>query len=80
MLGMRYPIDVAFLGRDGRVMALHPALQPGFRAAACRGAHAALELPVGTLAATGTLPGDRVQWQDAGVEVGRRGSHQEAVS
>jgi uncharacterized membrane protein (UPF0127 family) len=49
--------------------------------AAARGARYALELPVGTLARSGTLPGDRIDWQEtsAGPD-GRRGSHLEAVS
>jgi uncharacterized membrane protein (UPF0127 family) len=81
MLGMRYPIDVAFLDREGRVLAAYPALRPGFHAAGCRGARYTLELRAGTLASTGTVPGDRLQWQEAGTaQGGRRGSHQETVS
>lgn len=57
---LRFPLDVAFLDREGVVVAIHPALRP-FRATPIhRKARAALELPVGTLAATGTRPGDRV--------------------
>jgi Uncharacterized conserved protein len=49
--------------------------------AAARGARYALELPAGTLATTGTVPGDRLDWQETGAGPdGRRGSHQEAVS
>ena len=81
MLGMRYPIDVALLDAERRVVSLHPGLPPGWHMAATRGARFALELPVGTLARSGTLPGDRLDWQEtsAGPD-GRRGSHQEAVS
>jgi hypothetical protein len=81
MLGMGYPIDVVLLDAERRVVSLHPGLRPGWHMAAKRGAHYALELPVGTLAGSGTLPGDRLDWQEtsAGPD-GRRGSHQEAVS
>jgi uncharacterized membrane protein (UPF0127 family) len=81
MLGMRYPIDVALLDAERRVVSLHPGLKPGWHMAASRGARFALELPAGTLARSGTLPGDRLDWQEtsAGPD-GRRGSHLEAVS
>lgn len=65
MLGMRYPIDVAFLAADGQVLAAFPALAPGLRIAGHRQAHYALELPAGTLKATGTGPGDRLTWSEA---------------
>ena len=81
MLGMRYPIDVALLDAERRVLSVHPGLRPGWHLAAARGARYALELTTGTLAATGTVPGDRLDWQEtsAGPD-GRRGSHLEAVS
>jgi hypothetical protein len=60
MAGMRYPIDVAFLTADGEVVALYPRLEPGARTAWHRNARSALELPAGTLAATGTAVGDIV--------------------
>jgi uncharacterized protein len=80
MLGMRYPIDVALLDAERRVLSVHPGLRPGWHLAAARGARYALELTTGTLAATGTVPGDRLDWQEtsAGPD-GRRGSHLEAV-
>ena len=58
MSGMKFAIDVAFLGRDGAVVAVYPGLAPGARTAWHRGARRALELPAGTLAATGTREGD----------------------
>ena len=81
MLGMRFAIDVALLDADRWVVSVHPGLQPGWNLAARPGARYALELPAGTLAATGTVPGDRLDWQEtsAGPD-GRRGSHLEAVS
>jgi uncharacterized protein len=63
MLGMAFPVDVAFLDRRRIVLALRHALRPGLRAATQRGAAYALELPSGTLRQTGTVPGDRLDWQ-----------------
>lgn len=42
--GMAYPIDVAFLGRDGRVLVAARGLAPG-RLLSCRGACSAIERP-----------------------------------
>jgi len=56
-LGMRAPIDVAFVDGDGRVLAVRHALRPG-RAAGRRAARAAVEAPAGALA--GLAPGTRL--------------------
>ena len=58
MAGMRYTIDVVFLAPNGAVVALYPGLAPGARSRFHRTAHSALELPAGTIAATGTTVGD----------------------
>lgn len=42
--GMAYPIDVAFVGWDGRVLASARGVAPG-RVLSCRGAAAAIERP-----------------------------------
>jgi uncharacterized membrane protein (UPF0127 family) len=57
-LGMGYAIDVAFLDRSGRVVALYPELPPRRATRVHREAASALELPAGTLAQTGTVEGD----------------------
>jgi uncharacterized membrane protein (UPF0127 family) len=62
MLGMRYPIDVAFLDNAGRTLSVYPDLQPGARIAGSRSARYALELRSGTLASTGTSVGDLLTW------------------
>jgi uncharacterized membrane protein (UPF0127 family) len=62
MVGMRYPLDIAFLSAEGEVLAVRPALKPGTLSAGHRKARSTLELPSGTLAATGTVPGDRLTW------------------
>jgi hypothetical protein len=58
MAGMRFPLDVAFLDRRGGVVAAYQTLAPGRRTGWHRAAVEALELPAGTLAATGTVVGD----------------------
>jgi uncharacterized protein len=45
-LGMRYPIDVVFLGRDGAVLRIVRAIKP-LRAASCMRARSVLELAAG---------------------------------
>ena len=64
MLGMRYPIDVAFLDREGRVVAVHAALGPGQRTGWHRAAEVALEVPAGTLGRAAIRPGDRLEWRE----------------
>jgi uncharacterized membrane protein (UPF0127 family) len=58
MFGMRYPIDVAFLDRTGRVVGICRSLAPGARSPFVRAARSALELPAGTLDAAGVTEGD----------------------
>lgn len=61
-LGMRYAIDVIFLDRDGCVVALYPELRPG-RFAWHPKATFALEVPTGTIEASGTAENDKIAWQ-----------------
>jgi uncharacterized membrane protein (UPF0127 family) len=62
MMGMRFALDVLFVDRAGVVIAVYPGLAAGARTRYHRDARAALELPTGTLAATGTVPGDRLTY------------------
>jgi uncharacterized membrane protein (UPF0127 family) len=55
---MGFPIDAAFLDKDGRVVHLMPDMAPGRVSPHVFKAHSVLELPAGTLAATGTEVGD----------------------
>jgi len=57
--GMRFPIDVLFLNREFVVLGMKESLRP-WRFAWTPGARRVLELPAGTIAATGTEEGDRV--------------------
>jgi uncharacterized membrane protein (UPF0127 family) len=61
--GMRFAIDVAFLARDGRVLALRRGLRPNRLSTPVLAAAGVLELPEGTLAATGTREGDVVRFE-----------------
>jgi uncharacterized membrane protein (UPF0127 family) len=64
MIGMKYPIDVAFLDPDGVVVATYAELEPWQRTRMHSTAQTALELPSGTLARTGTVVGDRLSWEE----------------
>lgn len=65
MYGVGYPIDVGFLGPDGEVVAIYRGLAPGSRSKWHGEARFALELPEGTLGASGTMRGDRISWSEA---------------
>jgi len=66
MFFMRFAIDAVFLGRPGsdgaaEVLAAGAHLRPWLGLVPLvRGAHGVLELPAGTIGATGTAVGDRV--------------------
>jgi uncharacterized protein len=62
MFGMRFPLDVLLLDEERRVRKLYPNLQPGKTTGMHRGIRFALELPVGTIAATETQEGDEITW------------------
>ena len=60
MFFMRFPIDVVFVDRHGDVTRTVTALRPWRVVWWARGARDCLELPVGALEASGTVPGDRL--------------------
>ena len=62
---MAFPIDVAFVARDGRVVRLAHAVPPWRLGPFARGARAVIELPAGTLARTGTVVDDRLTLEPA---------------
>jgi uncharacterized membrane protein (UPF0127 family) len=55
---MRFPIDVAFLNREGRVVALYHHLKPWRFSWIHLTAKGALEAPAGSLAKAGVIKGD----------------------
>ena len=64
MFGMRFSIDVAFLARDGRVLAVHHGLCPNRLSRPVLRAEGVLELAAGVLRNTRTTVGDRIEFQD----------------
>jgi uncharacterized membrane protein (UPF0127 family) len=56
---MRFAIDLVYLDRDCVVKKVRSAVRPG-RLSACLAARSVIELPAGTVAATGTMVGDRI--------------------
>lgn len=63
MLFMRFAIDAVFVDRARRVVGTRPELRPWTLAVAVRGAAEVLELPAGTIAATGTQAGDELVYE-----------------
>jgi uncharacterized protein len=57
---MRFPIDVIFIKRDGRIVKICPAV-PAWRMKVGWGAYAAIELPAGTMAQTRLKAGDTLE-------------------
>ncbi len=57
--GMRFPIDIAVVTRDGRIVKSRSMVPPSRIVAALRG-FAVIELPAGTLRRHDTLDGDRL--------------------
>ena len=60
---MRIPIDVAFLDRDGVIVKQFLALPPWRATSVYFQAKSVLELPAGTLEASGTQEGDRLVFE-----------------
>lgn len=61
-IGMKFPIDVVFISRSRKVLKVKEAVPPG-RLAICLRAHSVLELPAGTIAASGTAVGDQLEFE-----------------
>lgn len=64
MFFMRFAIDVVYIDKQRRVVKLVERLRPFRVSAAFRSAHAALELPVGAIAASGTQGGDQLAFEE----------------
>jgi uncharacterized membrane protein (UPF0127 family) len=65
MFFMRFPIDVVFVDRQGRVTKIVENLKPWRVVFWARGARDAIELPVGAVAASGTQIGDHIELANA---------------
>jgi uncharacterized membrane protein (UPF0127 family) len=66
MLGMRFPLDILHLDKDGTVLRAISDLKPNRLGPLVWRSHVTVELPAGTLAATGTVAGDRVALEPIG--------------
>jgi uncharacterized protein len=60
--GMKFPFDALFLSRDRKVLKVRASMKAR-RISLCLPAHSVLELPSGTAAETGTVPGDQLDWE-----------------
>lgn len=60
---MKFTIDVVFLDRDNRVVKCRPSLKP-WRVSGSWRAHSVLELSEGQIAASGTQPGDQIEFEE----------------
>ncbi len=58
---MRFPIDVIYINAQGEVVDVDEHLRPWAIGRPRRTSRLVVELPAGTIAATGTQPGDRVE-------------------
>ncbi len=58
MFFMRYPLDIIFLDREGKVVFLYKGIKPWRVGRIVRGARMAVELPEGVIGRTGTRVGD----------------------
>ena len=72
MFGMRFPLDVVFVDKAGRVLRTIEGLQPRQMTRIYLRARHTIELPVGVIARTGTRPGDLLDLGE--VPPGARGS------
>jgi len=61
---MSFDLDVLFLDEKGKVLELVESLRPWRRTRRVPGARYVLEVPAGTVEASGTLVGDELTWRD----------------
>ena len=59
--GMQFTIDVLFLSKNRKVLKVRQEMVRR-RMALCLRAHSVLELPAGTIAKTGTIAGDQLEF------------------
>ena len=60
MLFMRYPLDVLFVDKENAVVFMYAGIKPWRVGRIVGGAKLAVELPVGTIAASATQVGDKL--------------------
>jgi protein-S-isoprenylcysteine O-methyltransferase Ste14/uncharacterized membrane protein (UPF0127 family) len=69
MIGMRYPVDLAFLDDEHRIVRAIAAIPPGKISPRVGAATSVIELPAGTLAGAGLAEGARVEIERAAAPV-----------
>ena len=74
MFGMKFAIDIVVLDKNHHVVGVKTDLRPGWIGPLFWGAHSTLELPVGAIAASGTVKGDRITWEESDGEAAGRGA------
>ena len=62
MFFMRFPIDAVFIDADKIVLYIEIGIKPWKLSKVIRKSRSVLELPAGTVAASGTKPGDRLEF------------------
>jgi uncharacterized membrane protein (UPF0127 family) len=60
MFFMRYPLDIVFTDRHGKVLFMYKGIKPWRMGRVVRGARTAIELPTGAIEASGTEVGDNL--------------------
>jgi uncharacterized protein len=63
MFFMRYPLDVVFVDKEGRVVFMYEGIKPWRVGRIVRGAKLAVELPEGAIAASNTQVGDEINFE-----------------
>jgi hypothetical protein len=63
---MKFPIDLVYLDRKKRIKKVRRDVPP-WRVSACLSAYSVVELASGTIDATRTQPGDRLEFSPAGL-------------
>lgn len=66
--GMKFPIDVAFLAKDGRILAIQSNLKPNRLSKIIFRAEGILELAAGRLAATDSAVGDILEFRATDIQ------------
>ena len=72
MFFMRFPLDVVFIDADGRVLRVLDSIRPWRASMPVRGAKAAIELPAGSAARAGVVPGVVLRMVEDALRVSRR--------
>ena len=67
--GMTFDVDLIFLGSAGEVLAVVEQLEPWKKSTRIRCGRYALEVPAGTIRATGTTVGDTFAWTPANASI-----------